>query len=136
MKRRWSRAGVLAAVAFASAPALGQEQSPAAPAPAAEAPPADLADGGAKVPVDRRNEVEAEILALKPRVAEVTVTVHRDGAPTAPVDDAEVFADDVPVCTATAVRSCTGRSPLASPILLNAGRRKITATKRGYMPRR
>jgi hypothetical protein len=85
-----------------------------------------LREGGANVPADRRAEVEQEIAVLKPRVALITVTVN--------IDAADVYADDIPVCTATIESTCVGKSPLAAPIVVNGGRHKITATKKGYAP--
>ncbi len=85
-----------------------------------------LREGAGNVPTDRRAEVEREIAVLKPRVALITVTVN--------VDAADVYADDIPVCTATIESSCVGKSPLAAPIIVNGGRHKITATKKGYAP--
>jgi hypothetical protein len=85
-----------------------------------------LREGGAGVPADRRTEVEKEIAVLKPRVAAVTVKVNVDGA--------DVYADDIPVCTATIESACVGKSPLQAPIMVNGGRHKITATKPGYAP--
>jgi len=83
-----------------------------------------LKEGGANVPADRRAEIDKEIAVLKPRVAEVSVKVNVDGA--------YVYADDIPVCTATIETSCIGTSPLQTPIVLNGGRHKITASKQGY----
>ena len=83
-----------------------------------------LLEGGQAVPADRRAEVEREIGILKPRVAQITVKVN--------VDDADVYSDDIPVCTATIESSCVGRSPLKAPIMVNGGRHKVTATKKGY----
>lgn len=85
-----------------------------------------LREGGAGVPAERRTEVEAEMAVLKPRVASVKVTVNVDGA--------DVYADDIPVCTATIESACVGKSPLQAPIIVNGGRHKITATKPGYAP--
>jgi hypothetical protein len=85
-----------------------------------------LREGGAGVPADRKTEVEREIAVLKPRVANVTVKVNVDGA--------DVYADDIPVCTATIESACVGKSPLQAPIIVNGGRHKITATKPGYAP--
>src|SRR5690606_12331487 len=79
-----------------------------------------LREGGDNIPAERRQEVEAELAILKPRVASVSVTVNIDGA--------DVYADDVPVCTATIESSCVGKSPLEAPIILNPGRHKITAS--------
>ena len=83
-----------------------------------------LKEGGVNVPADRRAEIDKEIAILKPRVAEVTVKVNVDGA--------YVYADDIPVCTATIETSCIGTSPLQTPVVLNGGRHKITASKQGY----
>ena len=85
-----------------------------------------LKEGGEGVPADRRVEVERELGILKPRVALVTVKVNVDGA--------DVYADDIPVCTATIESSCVGKSPLRSPIIVNGGRHKVTATKPGFAP--
>ncbi len=85
-----------------------------------------LREGGAAVPAERRKEVESEIALLKPRVANIKVTVNVDGA--------DVYSDDIPVCTATIESSCVGKSPLVAPIIVNGGRHKITATKKGYAP--
>jgi hypothetical protein len=84
-----------------------------------------LREGGANVPADRRTEVERELTILRPRVAEVTVKVN--------IDDADVYADDIPVCTATIESTCVGRSPLRAPIIVNSGRHKITASKTGWV---
>jgi hypothetical protein len=84
-----------------------------------------LREGGANVPSDRKAEVEKELTVLRPRVAEVTVKVN--------IDDADVYADDIPVCTATIESTCVGRSPLRAPIIVNSGRHKITATKTGWV---
>ena len=84
-----------------------------------------LREGAAQVPPERRTEVEREMTVLRPRVAEVSVKVN--------VDDADVYADDIPVCTATIESTCVGRSPLKAPIIVNGGRHKITASKKGYV---
>ncbi len=85
-----------------------------------------LREGGAAVSAERRAEVEAELAVLKPRVAAVKVTVNIDGA--------SIYADDIPVCTATIESTCVGKSPLQAPIVVNGGRHKITATMTGYAP--
>jgi hypothetical protein len=72
-----------------------------------------LSDGGTDVAAARRAQVEAEIDKLRGRVARVEVTTN--------VSDAEVFVDDVSV----------GRTPLAGPIVVSAGRRRISAVKDG-----
>jgi hypothetical protein len=85
-----------------------------------------LRDGADAIAAERRKEVEAELVALESRVARLRVTVNVDGA--------DVYANDVPACYATLESPCTGKSPLASPILVNKGRHKITATKKGHHP--
>jgi len=75
-----------------------------------------LAEGGKQVDRRRRSEVEQEIVKLRGRVAQVTVTTSVPGA--------DVFIDDVLV----------GTTPLAESVVVSAGRRTITATKQGYHP--
>jgi hypothetical protein len=72
-----------------------------------------LAEGGAEVPADRRGQVEGEIQKLERRVSLLEVVVDVDGA--------DILVDDVPV----------GISPLRLPIMVNAGVRRITATRPG-----
>jgi len=83
-----------------------------------------LKEGGTGIPPERKAEVEKEVAVLRPRTAEITVIVNIDGA--------DVNSDDIPVCTATIESSCVGKSPLASPIVVNPGRHKITGVKTGY----
>ena len=84
-----------------------------------------LAEGGAEVPADRREEVEKEVGVLKERVAEISIKANVDGA--------AVYVDDTPVCGARMVDpNCVGVTPLRAPVLVNPGTRKITAIKRGY----
>ncbi len=73
-----------------------------------------LADGGDEIRSARRTQVQKEIEKLKGLVARVEVTTNVDGA--------QVLVDDVVV----------GTSPLAEPVLVNAGRCKITISKSGY----
>lgn len=74
-----------------------------------------LAEGGAKIGVKRKKDVEAEIVTLKGRVATIEVAVNEPGAIVA-IDDVEI-----------------GKSPL-EPITVSAGRRKITASLSGRVP--
>jgi len=67
-------------------------------------------DGGKDVPKDREKQVAKDLDRLKKLVATVKVTVNKPGA--------DVALDDVAL----------GRSPLADPILVGAGRHKLTAT--------
>ncbi len=75
-----------------------------------------LAEGGNQVPAARRDEVKKDIEKLRGRVANLEVTTNVEGA--------EVLIDDVSV----------GKTPLAKPLLVSAGRRKVTATKEGRIP--
>jgi hypothetical protein len=64
----------------------------------------------------RRKEVAAAIDDLRRKVGRIKVVISVDGA--------EVGVDDVPA----------GVSPLASPLVVNAGRRKLSAKASGYTP--
>jgi hypothetical protein len=75
-----------------------------------------LAEGGSSLPADRVAEVQQTIAVLRTRVGHVQVHVD--------VDAADVTVDDVPV----------GRSPIAAPLVINPGRRKVMATKAGSLP--
>lgn len=75
-----------------------------------------LAEGGESVGTDRRKRVEGWVAELKEKVAHITFETNATGA--------EISVDDVPA----------GRTPLARPVVMNAGRRKITATREGYAP--
>jgi hypothetical protein len=72
-----------------------------------------LAEGGAEVPADRQSEVKRDLQRLEGRVARLRILVDQP--------DAEVAVDDVVV----------GRSPLADPVVVTAGRPRITATLPG-----
>jgi hypothetical protein len=75
-----------------------------------------LADGGDKVPAERRGEVTKELEKLRLRVAKVEIVVAEPGI--------DISVDDVAV----------GKTPLAEALLVSAGRRKITATQAGHPP--
>lgn len=75
-----------------------------------------LQEGKAEIPQQQRDDVQREIDKLKGRVATLRITTSRL--------QADVSIDDVPV----------GKTPLAEPILVSPGRRKITATLPGYGP--
>lgn len=68
---------------------------------------------GVDAPEARRNEVRNELTALRKLVAQVEVTTN--------VPDADISVDDVVVA----------KSPISKPILVNPGRRRISATKKG-----
>jgi len=75
-----------------------------------------LKDGGDSVEATRRKEVEQDIETLHARVASLQISTNEPGA--------ELYVDDVLV----------GTSPLSSPIIVSAGRRKITARLESYLP--
>jgi hypothetical protein len=74
------------------------------------------AEGGAQIPSDRRAQIDRELDELRGRVAHVTLTANVAGADFS-LDDAAI-----------------GRSPLAGPILIGAGRHRLSASKAGYLP--
>ena len=73
-----------------------------------------LSEGGSKVPEPRRAQIESDIEKLKGRVARIVLRVD--------VSQADVFLDDVAV----------GATPLAAPLVVAAGRRKVAVAKEGY----
>ena len=75
-----------------------------------------LSEGGAEIEADRRAAVESDIKRLSARVARLTVKVNLAGA--------EVLIGDVPV----------GPSPLKEPVIVSAGRRKLTVQKAEVPP--
>lgn len=75
-----------------------------------------LKDGGDQVPADRREEVQRDIEKLRSRVATIAVASRTPGV--------DIAVDDVPM----------GRTPLAGPLTVSAGRRKITASRPGKPP--
>jgi Tfp pilus assembly protein PilF len=75
-----------------------------------------LKDGGAEISKDRVDEVNKELANLRPRIAHVRVQVN--------VPDADIQLDDQSV----------GKAPLPEPLMINPGRRKISAIKPGYFP--
>jgi hypothetical protein len=75
-----------------------------------------LRDGGAKISGARRKEVSAAIEELRTKVGKLKIAVNVDGA--------EIGIDDVAV----------GVAPLAAPIVVNAGRRKVSVRSSGYAP--
>lgn len=74
-----------------------------------------LREGGARVPADRRAQVTADIEKLQSRVANLDIRVN--------VQNAQISIDDVPV----------GQSPLPAPVVVSAGRRRITVSRIGYV---
>jgi hypothetical protein len=75
-----------------------------------------LYEGGKNISAKRRKEVDKEIQKLRRRVALVTVETPERGV--------AISVDDVPV----------GTTPLEEPILVSAGRRRITASYPGRPP--
>ena len=72
-----------------------------------------LEAGGTEIESGRRAEVEGEVKGLGARVAHLKITSNVDGA--------EVLIDDVLI----------GKTPLAEPVLVSIGRRKVTLQKDG-----
>lgn len=72
-----------------------------------------LTNGAADVPAARKTQVEETITKLENRIATIDISVSVDGA--------QVSIDDVPV----------GISPLAGPVPVNPGPRRVTAAKAG-----
>jgi hypothetical protein len=75
-----------------------------------------LAEGKAEIDAKRRSEVEQEVSQLRARVATLQISVNVPGA--------EVSVDDVSV----------GKSPISQGVTVNAGRRRVTATREGKVP--
>jgi hypothetical protein len=75
-----------------------------------------LKEGGADIDAKRKAEVDKEIAQLKGRVATLQITTNIPGA--------EILVDDEPV----------GKTPLPQGVLVNSGKRKITASKEGRVP--
>lgn len=75
-----------------------------------------LTEGGKRISWKRKKDVEKEIEKLKQRVATLTITTTEPGA--------KITVDDIAV----------GDSPLAEPVLVSSGKRKITAALPGRPP--
>lgn len=75
-----------------------------------------LTEGGNQIPEARRSEVLKEIDKLRTRVADLTIVINEPGA--------EVSIDDVVV----------GQSPLRESIMVNAGKRKVSANLQNFLP--
>lgn len=73
-----------------------------------------LKEGGSEIPAERRAQVAELNRKLEDRIATVDIACNLDGA--------EIRVDDLPV----------GVSPLTTPVLVNAGPRRITAVKTGF----
>jgi PEGA domain len=75
-----------------------------------------LDQGGTEVSGQRREEVQRDLARLQTRVARLRIVVDRPGA--------EVTVDNVSV----------GRSPIADPVMVSAGRPQVRVTLPGYAP--
>lgn len=73
-----------------------------------------LQQGGDEIPAARRTQVDDLNRKLEKRIAYLEIVCN--------LDDADIRVDDISV----------GKSPLASPVLVNAGPRKLSAVKPGY----
>lgn len=74
-----------------------------------------LEEGGTEVPASRKAQVDADIKMLVGRTAYLSVTTK---------PPADISIDDQPA----------GHAPFREPLLVNAGPRKITASKPGFLP--
>lgn len=75
-----------------------------------------LREGGAEIPEARKAQAESDLQMLKGRTAYLKIATV---PPTA-----EVFVDDAPL----------GEGPFTTPVLVNAGQRKVTVTRAGFVP--
>jgi hypothetical protein len=75
-----------------------------------------LKDGADELPEERRAEVEGFVRELKGLVGTLEIRVNAEGA--------KVYVDDVAV----------GTSPLSTPVLVNAGPRRVKAVRQGTPP--
>ena len=75
-----------------------------------------LREGDTKIPAARRKEVATSIEELRGKVGKIKVVTNVSGA--------EITVDDVTV----------GASPLPESLVVNIGRRKVSATLSGYVP--
>lgn len=75
-----------------------------------------LKEGGADIDAKRKAEIDKEIAQLKGRVATLQITTNVPGA--------EILVDDEPI----------GKTPLPQGVLVNSGKRRITASKEGRVP--
>jgi hypothetical protein len=75
-----------------------------------------LREGGPKVTASRRKEVTLAVEELRRKVGTLKVVTNVAGA--------EIVVDDVAV----------GVAPLAEPVVVNVGRRKLSASSSGYAP--
>jgi hypothetical protein len=73
-----------------------------------------IADGGAEIPIGRRDQVEEIAQRLRARIAYLDIQVNVAGA--------EVRVDEVAV----------GTSPLSEPVAVNPGSRHLSAVKAGF----
>ncbi len=74
-----------------------------------------LAEGGKEIDGVRKRKVEGWIEMLSKKVGRITIETNVEGA--------EILIDDAPV----------GTTPLGKPVLVNAGRRKFSASLTGYV---
>lgn len=75
-----------------------------------------LKEGSAEMDAKRKADIEKEIAQLRGRVATLQISTNVPGA--------EILIDDESV----------GKTPLPQGIMVNSGKRKITATKEGRIP--
>lgn len=71
-------------------------------------------EGGDQITAKRREEVQRDIDKLRARIANLEVTTN--------VPDVDIAIDDIP----------QGKTPLPKPLMVGAGRHRITASKEGF----
>lgn len=75
-----------------------------------------LKEGGGSISTERRVEVERELAKLRLRIGHLEIVTNVPGV--------EITIDDVAV----------GRTPLATSVVVSAGKRRIVGTREGYAP--
>ncbi|NUQ75522.1 MAG: PEGA domain-containing protein, partial [Polyangiaceae bacterium] len=73
-----------------------------------------LSEGGDQISAKRREEVQKDIDKLRARIANLEITTN--------VPDVDIAIDDVP----------HGKTPFQKPLMVGAGRHRITASKEGF----
>src|SRR5262249_42795565 len=73
-----------------------------------------LSEGAGNIPSARRNDVQRDIDKLRARVANLDIVTTEP--------DAEITIDDVAI----------GKSPLPKPVMVSAGKHKVTISKNGF----
>jgi hypothetical protein len=86
-----------------------------------------LAMGGGEIPAPRRDEVDAKLAALRPRIARLTVRINVAGAVLSVDDQCSIEAS-------TGKVNCGALDGDSVTILVNPGRRRIALRKDNFLP--